>query len=193
MPRQLGFNREKVLVDAMMLFRDQGYEATSVQDLVDRMRINRFSLYATFKSKNDLFVEALETYYEKVAVPFFDRLNDSDKGLAQIESVLLELVSRVKSGASSNGCLICNSIAELGDGGDPRAVKVFKKYLNRVESNFRAAILRARDLGEVPQGVDASGHAKRLVAYSTGLLSVAKVLSQRELRRSVRTAVSAIQ
>lgn len=193
MPRQQEFDREKVLMNAMMLFRDQGYEATSIQDLVERMGINRFSLYATFQSKRDLFVAALDAYYNKIAIPFFDRLTGSNEGLAIIESVLLELVSRIKSGASSNGCLICNSIAELGAGADPRAVRIFKKYLKRVEAGFHAAIIRARQLGEVPEDVDVTGHAKRLVTYSTGLLSVAKVLSEHELRQSVRAAVRAIQ
>jgi TetR/AcrR family transcriptional repressor of nem operon len=193
MPRQQEFDREKALMDAMMVFRDQGYEATSIQDLVERMGINRFSLYATFQSKHNLFVAALDAYYNWVAIPFFDRLTRSNEGLAIIESILLELVSRIKSGASANGCLICNSIAELGAGTDPRAGRIFKKYLKRVEEGFHAAIIRARQLGEVPQDVDVIGHAKRLVTYSTGLLSVAKVLSEHELRQSVRTAVSAIQ
>lgn len=192
MPRPREFNREQVLTDAMILFRDQGYESTSVQDLVERMEINRFSLYSTFKSKQDLFVAALDTYYKRVAIPFFDRLVDSEEGLSVIESVLLELVSRIKRGASPNGCLICNSIAELGAGADPRATKIFKAYLKRVESDFLVAITRAMELGEVPQDVDASAHAKRLVAFSTGLLSIAKVLSERELQQSVRAAVRAI-
>jgi TetR/AcrR family transcriptional repressor of nem operon len=192
MPRQKEFDREKVLVDAMMLFRDQGYESTSVQDLVERMGINRFSLYSTFKSKHNLFLAALDAYHNQVAIPFFDRLATSDEGLAIIEAVLLELVSRVKSGVSPNGCLICNSLAELGADADPRTTRIFERYLDRLEANFHAAILRAKRLGEVPEDVDASGHAKRLVAYSTGLLSVAKVMSERKLRQSVRVAVSAI-
>jgi TetR/AcrR family transcriptional repressor of nem operon len=193
MPRQKQFDREKVLLEAMTLFRDQGYEATSVQELVERMALNRFSLYAAFESKHDLFVEALEAYYEHVAIPFFDRLKDSGEGLAVIESVLLELVSRIKRGVSSNGCLLCNSIAEVGARGDARTADVFQRYLKRVEADFRAAIVQARELGEVPLDIDAAKHAKMLVAYSTGLLSIAKVLSERELRQSVRATVAAIR
>ena len=177
----------------MLLFRDQGYDATSVQDLVDRTGINRFSLYTTFKSKHDLFEAALDAYYNQVAIPFFDRLATSNEGLTIIEAVLLELVSRIKCGVSSNGCLICNSIAELGARPGPATVKVFNKYFDRLEADFHAAILRAKQLGEVPEDVDASGHAKRLVTYSTGLLITAKVQTEEELRQSVSVAVSAIQ
>jgi TetR/AcrR family transcriptional repressor of nem operon len=192
MPRPKEFDRERVLMEAMQLFRDRGYEATSIQDLVDRMEINRFSLYATFKSKHDLFVEALQTYYDKVAVPFFDRLKDSGQGLAVIESVLLELVIRVKKGVSSNGCLLCNSIAEVGARADARTARILKTYLKCVEWNFRAAIERAKELAEVPDDLDAASQAKVLAAYSTGLLSMSKVMSESEMRQSVRAVIAAI-
>lgn len=193
MPRPKQFDREQVLREAMTLFRDQGYHATSVQDLVEWMELNRFSLYSTFKSKHDLFVETLEAYYEDVALPFFDRLKDSALGLAVIESVLLELVTRVKRGESPNGCLLCNSIAELGARADGRTAGIFERFLKRVEADFRTAIERAQDLGEVRQEVDAARQAKALVAYSTGLLSVAKVLSEREMRQSVQATVDALR
>ncbi|MHC4109001.1 MAG: TetR/AcrR family transcriptional regulator [Planctomycetota bacterium] len=192
MPRKREFDREKVLVEAMMLFRDQGYRATSVQNLVERMGINRFSLYSTFKSKRQLFVATLDAYYEQVAIPFFGRMSTSGKGLEIIEAVLLDLVTRIKEGVSPNGCLICNSIAELGAGAGRREVRLFQKYLKRIEGDFHAAIARAKQLGEVPEDVDASGHAKRLVTYSTGILMLGKVMTEQELRESVRSAVSAI-
>jgi TetR/AcrR family transcriptional repressor of nem operon len=191
-PRQREFDREEVLLKAMTVFRDKGYEATSVQDLVQQMEINRFSLYATFKSKHDLFVDALQAYYDLVAVPFFDRLKDANSGLKVIEAVLLELVSRVKRGVSPNGCLLCNTIAELGAATDVRTKKILETYLELVEVDFRAAIERAKELREVQQDVDAGRHAKVLATYSTGLLSVAKVLSEREARESVRAMVALI-
>jgi TetR/AcrR family transcriptional repressor of nem operon len=192
-PRQKEFDRDDVLLKAMMVFRDKGYEATSMQGLVERMGINRFTLYATFKSKDDLFVEALRAYYDLVAIPFFDRLKDSNSGLKVIEAVLMELVSRVKRGVSPNGCLLCNTIAELGAVTDARTEKILKMYLKLVEADFRAAIERAKELNEIPRDVDAGRHAKVLATYSTGLLSVAKILSERESRESVRAMVAAIR
>jgi TetR/AcrR family transcriptional repressor of nem operon len=192
-PRQKEFDRDDVLMKAMTVFRDTGYEATSMQDLVEWMGINRFSLYSTFKSKDDLFVEALRAYYDLVAIPFFDRLKDSSSGLKVIETVLMELVSRIKRGVSPNGCLLCNTIAELGAVADARTEKILKMYLKLVEADFRAAIERAKELNEIPPDVDAGRHAKVLATYSTGLLSVAKVLSERESRESVRAMVAAIR
>ncbi len=193
MPRFKEFDREDVLLKAMMVFRDKGYEATSVQDLVGRMEINRFSLYETFKSKHDLFVEALQAYYENVAIPFFNRLKDSKEGLKVIESSLMELVSRIKSGRSPNGCLLCNTIAELGAKQDERMTTILEGYLKTLEGNFYAAVLRAKELGEISESADAREYAKVLVGYSTGLLSLAKVLSDGEMRKSVKATIAALK
>lgn len=193
MPRCREFDREEVLIKAMMVFRDKGYESTSMQDLVSRMAINRFSLYQTFKSKHDLFVEALEAYYENVAIPFFARLRNSEQGLRVIETTLMEMVSRIKTGQSSNGCLVCNTIAELGAKKDKRTAAILARYLNRVENDFHAALVRAKALREISMDVNARERAKVLVAYSTGLLSMAKVLNERELRASVRATMAALR
>jgi TetR/AcrR family transcriptional regulator, transcriptional repressor for nem operon len=193
MPRRKEFDREEVLMKAMMVFRDKGYEATSMQELVRRMAINRFSLYQTFKSKHNLFVQALQAYYENVAIPFFAQLRDSDQGLRVIETTLMEMVSRVKTGQSSNGCLLCNTIAELGAKKHKRTAAILARYLKRVENDFHAALARAKALGEISVDVNARERAKVLVAYSTGLLSMAKVLNEREMRASVRATIAALR
>jgi len=193
MPRYKEFDRADVLLKAMLVFRDKGYEATSVQDLVTRMGINRFSLYETFKSKHDLFVEALQAYYDNVAIPFFNRLKDSKEGLKVIESSLMELAARIRSGRSPNGCLLCNTLAELGAKPDERMTTILEGYLKTLERNFYAAVLRAKKLGEISEAADAREHARFLVGYSTGLLSLAKVLSEGEVRKSVKAAVAALK
>lgn len=193
MPRHKEFDREEVLLKAMMVFRDKGYAATSMQDLVRRMGINRFSLYQAFKSKHELFVQALHAYYENVALPFFARLRDSDQGLRVLETTLLKMVSRIKTGDSPNGCLLCNTMAELGAKTDKRTAAILARYLTRVENDFHAALVRAKARREISVDVNARERAKVLVAYSTGLLSLAKVLNERELRASVRATLAALR
>ena len=193
MPRRKEFDREEVLLKAMRVFRDKGYEATSMQDLVDHMKVNRFSLYETFKSKHELFLEALQAFSENVAIPFYNRLKDSNEGLKVIETTLMELVSRIKSGQSSNGCLMCNTIAELGAKKDKRTTIILDTHLKTLEGNFYAALSRAKELGEISEDVDARDYAKLLVAYTTGLLSIAKVLSQKEIRKSVKATIAALK
>ena len=164
-----------------------------MEELVRRMGINRFSLYQTFKSKHDLFVQALQAYYENVALPFFARLRDSDQGLRVLETTLMKMVSRIRTGRSPNGCLLCNTMAELGAKKDKRTAAILARYLNRLENDFHAALVRAKALREISVDVNARERAKVLVAYSTGLLSLAKVLNEREMRASVRATIAALR
>jgi TetR/AcrR family transcriptional repressor of nem operon len=62
MPRVKLFDENEVLNKAMNLFWKQGYSATSIQDLVSHLGINRASLYDTYGDKEKLFFRAFEFY-----------------------------------------------------------------------------------------------------------------------------------
>ena len=70
---------------------------------------------------------------------------------------------------------------------------ILARYLKTLEGNFYVAVLRAKELGEISESVDARQHAKVLVGYSTGLLSLAKVLNEREMRKSVKATIAALR
>ncbi len=59
MGRPRGFREEVVLESAAEAFVHGGYEATSVDDLVQRLGLHRGSLYQAFGSKRGLFLAAL--------------------------------------------------------------------------------------------------------------------------------------
>ncbi|TET85435.1 MAG: TetR/AcrR family transcriptional regulator, partial [Desulfobacteraceae bacterium] len=59
------FDEEEVLHRAMKAFWSRGYAATSVQDLVRSMGINKGSIYDTYGNKRGLFIKALRLYNDK--------------------------------------------------------------------------------------------------------------------------------
>lgn len=56
------FDDDAVLYKAMRLFWEQGYEKTSINDLVECMGIHRRSLYDTFGDKHKLFLAVVDRY-----------------------------------------------------------------------------------------------------------------------------------
>jgi len=60
MARPREFDRNLVLEKAMQVFWSQGYEATSLTDLARSMGLSKSSLYDTFGSKHDLFLESID-------------------------------------------------------------------------------------------------------------------------------------
>lgn len=62
--RPRSFDREAALEQALRLFWERGYEATSVADLTAAMGIRPPSLYAAFGDKSALFGEVVDRYRE---------------------------------------------------------------------------------------------------------------------------------
>ncbi|MDQ0889655.1 AcrR family transcriptional regulator [Paenibacillus sp. V4I9] len=62
MPRPKEFDQEIALDKAMELFWQQGYERTSIQDLVEKTGVHRGSLYDTFGDKNQFFLTCLDRF-----------------------------------------------------------------------------------------------------------------------------------
>ena len=66
MARTKTFDKQKVVHQALLLFWQQGYEATSIDDLEQHLGLNRSSIYNTFGSKHALFIMALRLYQAQV-------------------------------------------------------------------------------------------------------------------------------
>jgi AcrR family transcriptional regulator len=67
MARPKEFDSDQALDKAMEPFWRQGYEATSIKDLVRHMGINRGSLYNTFGHKHRLFLACMDRYCDNMA------------------------------------------------------------------------------------------------------------------------------
>ena len=62
------FDEEAVLDALTALFWRQGYEATSMADIVEASGLNKSSLYNTFGSKQELFATILDRYVDMLSL-----------------------------------------------------------------------------------------------------------------------------
>src|SRR5829696_8134397 len=74
MARPKQFDPDAAAQEAMEAFWERGYAATSVNDLLAEMGLNRGSLYGTFGDKKKLFLAALEKYAEQRGGEFREAL-----------------------------------------------------------------------------------------------------------------------
>jgi TetR/AcrR family transcriptional repressor of nem operon len=63
MARQKEFDQEKALRKAVRLFSQQGFAATSTDELMRVMNVGRQSMYDTLGDKRALFLRALEMVF----------------------------------------------------------------------------------------------------------------------------------
>ena len=193
MPRPKEFEPNAVLDKAMQLFWRQGYEATSVQDLVEHMGINRFSLYDTFGDKHQLYLAALDRYRQKVASESLACLEHSREGLAAIRRYFLQLLDLATTPQGTKGCLMANSAVEVASHDREAAARV-QVYLAGSDEAFHRALARAREKGEIRPSASLRDAARFLTSSALGLTVRIKVGSGRkELEGIVRTIFAALK
>ena len=124
------FDRDSALLAAMRIFWAQGYEGTSIQDLVAAMGVNKPSLYATFGCKEALFQEAVQLYDRLEGRATTESLANA-KTARDAVRVMLEANAHAYSTAEGpRGCMIVLS-ALLGTP-DNQPVRAFLAQ-NRLE------------------------------------------------------------
>ncbi len=170
-PRE--FDRDEVLDKAMRLFWEQGYDATGIAQLGEHLGIGRQSLYATFGDKQTLFREALQRYGDQIIADVVSKLDAAGSGLENIHKVL-DMWESNAARKNFCGCLVTNSISELGVR-EPELATILKHKLDRLEAAFSRALKRARENGEISSGVDTRAMARMLVNTGQGLAVAGKV------------------
>jgi TetR/AcrR family transcriptional repressor of nem operon len=169
MPWEKQFNRDEALDKAMQLFWSRGYSATSMQDLVDAMGINRGSLYATFGDKHALFLSALRMFDERVRAQLLSNLT-AEFSPREAICQLFRLFQRTAAEPNGNrGCLLTNSALELS-AHDPEVATIVAQSQMQIEGFFQSRIEAAREVGEIPPGRPASELSKGLLASLLGLM-----------------------
>jgi TetR/AcrR family transcriptional repressor of nem operon len=179
MPRAKAFDPDAALQKAMQVFWERGYEATSIEDLVQGMGINRFSLYSTFGDKHQLFVAVLERYCATVVADLMGELEHSAAGLAAIRRFFTRLVEFFAAARGWRGCLITNTAVELAPHDAQAAAKV-QAYVVRLEEAFYRVLLQAQQARQLAASHACRDLARFLAGSALGLGVLAKTSPGRQ-------------
>ena len=190
MPRSKAFDPDAALRKAMQLFWRQGYEATSVDDLVEAMGVNRASLYATFGDKRSLFRRALARYIATVLAPRLEATADAASPLAGLRGLLSELVAFSAGDPQRRGCLAVNSACELASR-EPEIAAMIKTQADALELQLARLIARAQAAGEIAAGRDPAALARMLASIIDGLRVRAKLAPDRAQLESIAASAMA--
>jgi TetR/AcrR family transcriptional repressor of nem operon len=191
MPWQKSFDADAALEKAMAAFWAHGYEATSIQDLVDCMGVNRGSLYATFGDKRSLFLQALRRYDEAHRRAWTDQLAGAASARAAILAAFEDVIAAVLDNGRSEGCLLVNTALELSPH-DPEIAAIVAGGLREVERFFRRQIERGRASGQISPDVDPEETARALLALLAGLRVFARARPEQPLLHSIARQAAAL-
>lgn len=169
MARPVEFEYDVVLERATEQFWREGFEASSVQKLLDATDINRGTLYNSFGDKDTFFKSCVDRYNGKLKAIIDATLGDSalkaDKAIADFFDAAV-----VNSPAKQRvlGCLLVNSVCE-SIVWNAEIQKLLKDSLNNIR---KALATRTRELEKGKQlvkGLSADSAADVLMTLYAGL------------------------
>lgn len=169
MARPVEFDKDTVLTRAMEQFWLEGYEASSVQKLLDATDINRGTMYNSFGDKHTFFKYCVDKYNELIKADINATLGNEKLGAWRaIESYFDTAIIFAPNHQRSMGCLLVNSVCESINW-DHDIQKVVKNSLNFLR---KAIHTRARELEkgrQLKRGVKAETATDILMNLYNGL------------------------
>ena len=170
MARPRNFDEDQVLEGAVAMFRERGYEGTSVPELTAKLGICRQSLYKTFGDKRSLYLKALDSYGRREVDGKLDLLEAEGSPLENVRTLIRGFAAMATS-CPNDGCLTATAMVEIRD--DPEALDIVADQVQRYERGLRKALERAQELGELREDVQPLRLARALttITYGIGLLT----------------------
>ena len=183
--RPRAYDPDQALARAMSVFWDEGYAATSLDDLAAETGMNRPSLYAAFGDKRALYRQALQSYRDAANAAIGAVLRPEVPVRQAFHELYDRAVSLYLQGAhGQRGCfLISTALTESVLDDDIRALAA--EALTGFEAAFASCIRAARDRGELPRDADPTALAR----VASGILYALSVRARTGATREVLDAI----
>ena len=174
MPRVKLFDENEILKKSMELFWKKGYSATSVQDMVTHLGINRGSMYGTFGDKKNLLNKSLALYCsinQEATLEFLKHEKSVKDGLKKLFGIFIE---NSISDRDQKGCFVVNTTTELNPS-DKDINKVLLQNKDALEKMFYDFLKLGQDRGEIPKDKDIQAISSLIYTLFSGIRVVVRL------------------
>lgn len=192
MSRNKSYNTDDVLEKAMHVFWNNGYEQTSVRLLEKEMGINQFSIYSSFTSKHNLFVESLKKYREYVNKNVYGDLLKPGARIKDLELFLYRFTDDKKSVKKYKGCLVVNTTGEINPMDDEITIELINYYMF-IKEMLKKVLSNSIEAGDISADTDIDKYSNFLLGVMQGLSVGAKVLPNNQIRDIIKVSLSVLK
>ena len=158
---------------ALQLFWAQGFEATSLDQLVSTMGLSKSSFYQTFESKHSLFQNCLLHYGELLVTEATKGLMEANSPIEFIHNALIQNAKEARNPDAKKGCFIMNTVVEFAQR-DPKISKIVTAHLTAMKKVFTQAISLAQAHGDISREASPIELADYLITTIIGLKTQVK-------------------
>ena len=183
MARPKEFDQDQALRKAIRLFCQQGFAATSTDELMRVMDVGRQSMYDTFGDKRELFLKALEMYVTDSVGSINMELEKPGSALAALRNALLSFAER-NDLSSAEGCMGMNAICEF-DHRDADVSRIIQKAGRALRQALIRVLARAKTQGELRPDVNLDRMADFFESTLAGIRMMEKSGKSRQALRNI--------
>lgn len=175
MGRTKTFDRDQAVVTVMNKMWKHGYEACSVKSISEKLGITRSSFYNTFGTREELFLEVLQRYFEQSPDRALEDIDGSKEVLLEICRVFNQACRARADDPEARGCLAINCVSELV-GVNETLGPLLSEAVQASLKRFEKLLLLATEKGELPSS-DIQTTALALKNLLIGINVLSKVVT----------------
>lgn len=168
MTRKGDQTRERILIEAAHLFQKQGFQATSLSEILAATNLKKGALYFHFASKDEIALAALERARIELS-NFLDNALSSPNPQEALNCYFSSLLTWHQEKGFVGGCIFGNTALEMGDSDERFAsyvASVFEDWIIRL----RNVVEEAQLAGIVRNDITADSIAQHMVAVTEGAI-----------------------
>ncbi|WP_435609432.1 TetR/AcrR family transcriptional regulator [Pseudomonas knackmussii] len=182
------FDEDQALERALEVFWQQGFAATSMQDLAQATGVLRGSLYNAYGDKQAMFLEVFRRYQERFFVAVRELLasQPADEALAAFFDFIIESMT---SGDPSRGCLTTKTATDETAMAEPIR-EALRAFLDGLE-----ALLHERfdqDDARALLNLEPDLAARLVVTLTRGIVVIERVYQDPQRLREAANALLAV-
>lgn len=178
MARNKEFDPSERLATARNLFWKKGYHATSMQDLVSTMKVNRGGLYGTYGDKHQLFMSSLDSYAKETHEAYQSATVGETSPLKSIELIIKKAITR--SFEEDKVCMAVKSAFELAPFDQEVKALLIKQFNDQV-AVFETLLIKAQQAGEISSEKDAAQLARFIVGSFAGFWQMQNLFNNSQM------------
>ncbi len=179
--------KENIVHEALRLFSLQGFQNTSIDDILTRTNSSKGGLYNHFKSKDDLFQAVLSEARKIWRRRVLDGLDGLDRPLDQVRRILVNYRDRYLMDSENipGGCVFVTLSVELDDQRPDLAAAVDEGF-TRFKAMLKRLLDQARATGELKAEADPDSLSEMLFA---GMLGASVLFGMNKSPRVLKRAI----
>lgn len=192
MGRLKNYDEDLVIESALNCFWVNGYKNTSIRQLEQEMGINQFSIYASFKSKSNLYERVLRKYTSVLNDSYLTTLSNEDCTIKDVESFLIKFGTDMIKGKIPGSCLMIRSIINY-DTFTKQIQNRIDLFIKSMTAHFERALINSRNMGIIHSSTSIEKEINYLLGITQSVSVMYQHMNSKEFKAYIKGSISKLK